>query len=90
MSRLRSVLAGGMFLALVTTAALVAGVQPPGQGSQADQEGAYAQDRLAAEATDLWFVELASPPAADGTSPAVLQAEHAAFRRAAARAGVAY
>jgi subtilisin family serine protease len=40
------------------------------------------------ETPDLWFVELASPPAAEGTAPATLAAEKTAFRRAAARAGL--
>jgi len=90
MSRFRSFLAGGMFLALATTAALVAGVQPAGQGPQPEQTVADVQEQRAAESTDLWFVELASPPAADGTARSALQAEHAAFRRAAARARLAY
>ena len=37
-----------------------------------------------------WFVELASPPAADGTSGTTLKAEKQAFRAAARKAGVAY
>jgi len=37
-----------------------------------------------------WFVELASPPVADGTSLAIVRAEKAAFRSAAARAGLQY
>jgi subtilisin family serine protease len=41
-------------------------------------------------ATDLWFVELASPPVADGTSLQVVRAEKAAFRAAARRAGLRY
>ena len=41
------------------------------------------------EGTQLWFVELAGKPVADGTSLAVVQAEQAAFRTAAAQAGVA-
>ena len=90
MSRFRSFLAGGMFLALATTAALVAGVRPAGQEPQPEQTVADVQEQRAAESTDLWFVELASPPAADGTARSALQAEHAAFRRAAARARLAY
>jgi subtilisin family serine protease len=38
----------------------------------------------------LWFVELASPPAADGTSQAVLDQEKTSFRAAAARRGVRF
>jgi subtilisin family serine protease len=37
---------------------------------------------------DLWFVELESTPAADGTSEAVLQQEKDGFRAAAARSGL--
>jgi len=41
-----------------------------------------------AEGTQLWFVELAGKPVADGASLAAVQAEQAAFRTAAAQAGV--
>jgi len=37
-----------------------------------------------------WFVELASPPTADGGSAATIASEHANFRSQAARAGIAY
>ena len=40
--------------------------------------------------TDLWFVELNSPPEADGTRRQVLEQERSAFRVAAARAGLQY
>lgn len=43
-----------------------------------------------AENGNLWFVELASLPTADGTSLAKVLAEHAAFRAAAAAAGIEY
>jgi minor extracellular serine protease Vpr len=43
-----------------------------------------------ADSNDLWFVQLASPPEADGTSRQVLEQEKNAFRLAAAQAGVAY
>ena len=42
------------------------------------------------ESPDLWFVELMSPPAADGTSLATLRKEKDAFRLAARRAGVQF
>lgn len=42
------------------------------------------------ETPQLWFVELPSPPAAEGTSLNVLAAEKAAFRSAAAAAGLSY
>ena len=41
-----------------------------------------------AEASRLWFVEFAGKPVADGAKLATVQAEHAAFRSAAASAGV--
>jgi minor extracellular serine protease Vpr len=42
------------------------------------------------ETPQFWFVELASPPSADGTSPATLAAERNAFRDAARSAGLNY
>src|SRR5512139_3553952 len=42
------------------------------------------------ETPSLWFVELSSPPAADGTALASLKAEKAAFRSAAKKAGLQY
>jgi minor extracellular serine protease Vpr len=42
------------------------------------------------EGTNLWFVELQSPPAVKGTSMATLNAEKQAFRQAASAAGVSY
>lgn len=40
--------------------------------------------------TDLWFVELASAPTADGTSLTTVRAEKDKFRRDARKAGVSY
>jgi subtilisin family serine protease len=40
------------------------------------------------ETSHLWFVELSSPPAAEGTLPSTLDAEKANFRAEAARAGI--
>jgi minor extracellular serine protease Vpr len=54
---------------------------------------ARAQDAVpvaAAEDRSLWFVELGSPPTADGTSLTVVRNEKAAFRNAAAAAGINY
>ena len=45
---------------------------------------------LTNETSQLWFVELKSNPTADGTSPATLRAEKAAFRQNARRAGLVY
>ncbi|HXH08086.1 MAG TPA: S8 family serine peptidase, partial [Vicinamibacterales bacterium] len=42
------------------------------------------------ETPDLWFVEMPSPPAADGTSIAIIQAEQDAFRAGARAAGLAF
>jgi minor extracellular serine protease Vpr len=42
------------------------------------------------ELTGSWFVELASPPTADGTAVATLEREEAAFHSAAIGAGVVY
>ena len=47
-------------------------------------------EALAAEGGRLWFVELSGAPVADGNSLTTVQAEKAAFRRAAAAAGVRY
>jgi minor extracellular serine protease Vpr len=46
--------------------------------------------QCAAEPASFWFVELTSPPAADGTSLAQLQSEKASFRAAAKAAGLRY
>jgi minor extracellular serine protease Vpr len=45
---------------------------------------------LQAEGGNLWFVELVGPPVADGARPATVRSEKAAFKRAAAAAGVAF
>ena len=42
------------------------------------------------ETPDLWFVELTSPPAAEGTGLTTLKNEKAAFRANAKKAGVSY
>ena len=42
------------------------------------------------EGSNLWFVELKSPPAVKGTKNATLKAEKQAFRNAAAAAGVTF
>src|SRR5437870_3988894 len=56
---------------------------------------AYAQTAqsvpvLENERSGLWFVELASPPALDGTPLATLEGEEAAFHASAKTAGVQY
>ena len=45
---------------------------------------------LTNETPSLWFVELASPPTADGTSPAKIKSEQAAFRANARKSGLVY
>jgi subtilisin family serine protease len=42
------------------------------------------------ETPDTWFVQLASPPAADGTAPGLLKKEADGFRKAAAKAGLEF
>ena len=41
------------------------------------------QSQLEIEANELWFVELSSPPASDGTTIAALEREEASFHAAA-------
>ena len=48
------------------------------------------QSQLEIEANELWFVELSSPPTADGTAIAALEREEASFHAAAASAGIRY
>jgi minor extracellular serine protease Vpr len=47
-------------------------------------------DQAQNELPDTWFVELSSPPSADGTDDATLNNELNAFRAAAAAAGIVY
>lgn len=49
-----------------------------------------ANDSGGAEGSDLWFVELGSAPTSEGTGLSTIRAEHAEFRRNAARAGLAF
>ena len=85
------------FLRLVTTlgalaslalalpiGAQVTELQPQSPAPSAET-GAYVN-----ETPKFWFVELASPPTADGTSLVTVRAEKAAFRANAANAGVKY
>jgi minor extracellular serine protease Vpr len=55
--------------------------------------GAHAQESVSladAENTDLWFVELVGAPTADGATLKNVRSEKAAFRKAAADAGIEY
>jgi subtilisin family serine protease len=47
-------------------------------------------DEFVDETPNLWFVELASPPAAEGTKDRILKAEKAAFRKAAKKVDLEY
>jgi len=77
-------------LSIVIAVALLASIQRPiisAQSPAGDQNSIAASDD---EAGDLWFVELSSPPTADGTSLAQVRQEKAAFRTAAAAARLQY
>ena len=50
--------------------------------------GLAAEEQVNEDRVDAWFVELASPPTAEGTNPATVQAEKRAFRAAARKAGL--
>ena len=59
----------------------------------AGMSGALAEETVAvaeAEGGKLWFVELSGAPVADGSESVGVRSEKAAFRRAAAAAGVSY
>jgi subtilisin family serine protease len=71
-------------LALAAGGAMLAAQTPPVPGTPGDDTPVLER------ATDLWFVELASPPVADGTSLQTVRAEKAAFRAAARKAGLRY
>ena len=73
----------------ILMALLVHGQAPAAnaQSTAGDQNSVTASDD---ETSDLWFVELASPPTADGTSLAQVRQEKAAFRAAAAAARLQY
>ncbi len=49
-----------------------------------------AMGQMIDETSSVWFVELTSPPAAEGTSTATLRAEKNAFRTNARKAGLVY
>jgi minor extracellular serine protease Vpr len=77
-------------VSIVIVVALLASVQRPivsAQSPRGDQDSVEASDD---ETSDLWFVELSSPPTADGTSLVQVRQEKAAFRTAAAAARLQY
>jgi minor extracellular serine protease Vpr len=83
---MRSALAcGALALGLAVPAAIAgaSSVQPLTAQSSGTPVATY-------ESSSAWFVELKSPPAAEGTSESTLSNEHAAFRREAKAAGVKY
>jgi subtilisin family serine protease len=61
--------------------------QPPGQPPPPQTQQLTQTPEPTA---NLWFVELASPPTAEGTSLSRVRAEKVAFRQAAARARIRY
>lgn len=65
--------------ALCAALATIVSAQAPAQSEQQE-----------AIRSDLWFVQLSSPPATRGTSADILQQEQDAFRARAAALGVAY
>src|SRR6185295_12227406 len=74
-------------LYLVLSFVALTGAQTQRPVSDDPASGAVAADY---DQTGMWFVELSSPPTADGTSLATTQAEKAAFRTTAASAGLNY
>jgi subtilisin family serine protease len=79
-------------LAVVTLFALVpmSGGSIRAHLSAQDPIDLAGQASVVDESTDLWFVEMPSPPTADGTSAATVTNEKAEFRRAAAQAGLRF
>ena len=54
------------------------------------QTGQQSVPVLENESSGLWFVELSSPPAVEGTAPAELDRDEQNFHRAASTAGIRY
>jgi minor extracellular serine protease Vpr len=90
---------GARRIAFMTAAIIVAGVLGSvihGQDVstvqlQPDVTRGSAETGLAVnESRNLWFVELSSPPLSEGTSAATLRSEKAAWRAAAAQAGLSF
>jgi subtilisin family serine protease len=79
MRKMRCALLLGVALALVPAFA-------GSVGAQEEQSVSVEQ----AEGGRLWFVELTGAPVADGNSASAVKAEKAAFRKAAAEAGIPY
>src|SRR5262249_61862848 len=73
------------FGALCASLCLAGGLTMAASSVQAADPG-----ELTIESTQLWFVELSSPPTADGGSRATLAAERANFRSQASLVGLNY
>jgi subtilisin family serine protease len=69
---------------------MAANAEGPSQFEPLEPAPSAEDGRLVDESANLWFVELASPPAADGTSLVKLEKEKNAFRADARRRGVQY
>jgi minor extracellular serine protease Vpr len=85
MKRLLAVLVLVSLLAVAIPVSSQGGVQP--LEPQTPPPVVYGGD-FVDETPDMWFVELASAPAVDGTPPGLLKKEKDSFRGAAAKAGL--
>ncbi len=87
MRKLSTILAVVVVLALVVPVTAQGSVQPvePLVPPPAAETG-----EMIDETPDMWFVELSSPPAVEGTNRQTLKQEKAAFRAAALRAGITF
>ncbi|MEU8524675.1 S8 family serine peptidase [Streptomyces sp. NPDC048629] len=75
---------------LVRTLALLSAAAVILAAPTASAQDGVTVPRSAAENTDLWFVELQSPPTADGTRRSTTRSEKDAFRKEARRTGLKY
>src|SRR5215471_16110714 len=80
---------GALCLILSTTASMSAMAQMVPL-APSDPAPSVNDTQLTNETPQLWFVELASPPTADGGNPATLASERAAFLNGAQQAGLRY
>src|SRR5215217_1432015 len=80
----------GYLVAIIAVPAAYAQDDNTSGSTTEDQNASSVTAEEAADAQQLWFVELKNPPAADGTSLRTLKAEKDAFRDAARRAGIKY
>jgi minor extracellular serine protease Vpr len=84
----------GRIPTFLAVAALAAGFAAVAQDEELIPEGGYEAPAVADapvnETAQVWFVELNSSPAADGTGQATLNAEHRNFRANARKAGLSF